>query len=86
MAIPFIELTAENTQVPPKGELRAFRTELELTLRQAAAALGLDVVKFGELERGLIHLKDEPQWQKTKALLREASGCAPTSTATRLSE
>jgi hypothetical protein len=86
MATPFIELTAENTHVPVKGELRAFRIELELTLRQAAAALGLDVVKCGELERGLIHLKDEQQWQKTKALLREASGCVPTSTATRLSE
>lgn len=53
-------------------DIRDFRVHLEVPLSEAASALGLPVVQYGYLERGKLFFKDESQWTKAKALLKNS--------------
>lgn len=58
-------------EYPLGAELRALRVKLELSPREAAAALGLLPEKLSGIELGRYHFKDGAQWTRAKALLKE---------------
>jgi transcriptional regulator with XRE-family HTH domain len=49
--------------------LRQLRLQIPLSLRQAAAKLGIKVVLLGELERGVASVTEE-DWERAYAILQ----------------
>lgn len=62
----------EHPAYPIGGELRRFRVDNELSIRDVASILGLGVVVVGEVERGVRQFKSDAEWARAKALLTEA--------------